>query len=157
VFRDVEALEARQTAATMFGNDVRWNALRFWARFLGFASSHRGFFVDPTVAVKAAMSEILEPGKAMKAELFIDQLGQRLPVLDGGSARRAVEEKLDSRALEKPRDHELSQSLSFALRRLQLSQTILLEKPSDAAQGYVLLGPGNRQGASFTHVRRRGK
>jgi hypothetical protein len=156
-WKEIDGLEAQQLASAekVLQNDVRWNALRYWARYLGFASSHRNFLVDPTVAIREEVSELLTPEKPVAAEVFVNELAQRLPVLDRGAARMSVEAKLDPVSWKRPGAMELSLSLSFALHRLELDQVIALERFSDTAQGCVLVGKGFLPKSSFSHVRLR--
>lgn len=153
---DMEKLEASQVINPKFFifNDTRWNPLRVWARYLGFGTGEdRKFFVDPTVAVRQELPSILEPGESLVASDFIDALAERLPVLDRGKYRMLVEAEIrpNSRR-ELPSDH-LSMSLSFALRRLELDGTIVLDQKADAGTTMALTGRGYRTWARFTHVR----
>jgi hypothetical protein len=134
-------------------NDTRWNGLRHWARFLGFANSHRDFFVDPTEALRQELIEILKPNESMAADSFITELSRRLPVFDGGFARVAVTDRLRSEKWAKPKEQQLSMSLSFALYRLELDQFIAFDSPSDTEKGLVLINRKQDAQRSFIRIK----
>jgi hypothetical protein len=152
--KEIEALDRSQatTARFIFLNDTRWPGLRPWARYLGFASS---FLFDPTEAVRDELPHILGKGKTMTAEAFIEALGARLPVLDGGVYRKEVEANLRPDRWRRPEPGHLSMSLSMALQRLDLDGTIKLETLADAGARAVvkLSGRNYRTWTSFTQVR----
>lgn len=152
----VDVLESRQLSLVdrVVQNDVRWNALRYWARYLGFAGSYGGFFPDPTSAVRDEVRRMLKVDEEVPADIFINQLSSHLPILDGGTARVMVEDRMASQKWMKPQATDLSLSLSFALRRLTLEKTISLETRSDAGQGFSIVRKGYGQKQPFTHIRR---
>jgi hypothetical protein len=154
---EIEALDRGQMASDfIFLNKTRWPGLRVWARYLGFASGDdSNLLFDPTDAVHAELPHILGTGETMAAPVFIEELGARLPVLDGGAYRKEVEAKLRPDRWRGPPDGHLSMSLSLALRRLDLNGTIALDTKADAGAGAVvkLSGRNYRTWASFTHVR----
>jgi hypothetical protein len=154
----VEVLTSTQVrGATLIQNDTRWNGLRFWARYFGFASGgSRSFFVDPTDAVKAVAATFLPEGDSLDAFTFVDELAQRLPVLDGGAYRGEVERQMDGSNWRKPLEGHLSMALSFAIRRLRLDGSLVLEARSDAQRGFTLTCKDYVSGEVFTHVRARG-
>jgi hypothetical protein len=150
--KDIEALDQSQaaTARFIFLNSTRWPGLRPWARYLGFGSS---FLFDPTEAVRDELPHIMGKGETMAAEVFIEALGARLPVLDGGVYRKEVEANLRPDRWRGPEPGHLSMSLSMALRRLELDGTIKLETLADAGAVLKLSGRNYRTWASFTQVR----
>jgi hypothetical protein len=150
----VEEEERRQRAsAFIFLNKTRWPALRFWSRYLGFATGDEGaFFLDPTIAVREALSAAFGDGLTLPASAFIQALSDQLPVLDLGRYRREIEGILNpSRWQPQPAGH-LSTSLSFALRRLQMDGTLELPFKDDAGSGLALIGRAGRVLHRFTHV-----
>jgi len=151
----VEQIELEQIKGEkIIQNDVRWNGLRFWARYLGFASGDaRTFLIDPTAAIRAELLQVFNKSKSMPAETFVRELATRLPVLDTGTYRDEVESYLDTSMWRKPAARHLSMSLSYALRRLKLDQVIDLDTRADSVGGYVLTGMSYRSQESFTHVR----
>jgi len=156
--KEIEALDRSQatTARFIFLNYTRWTGLRPWARYLGFSNGDGGSFLfDPTEAVRDELPHILGKGGAMAAAAFIEALGARLPVLDGGVYRKEVEANLRPDRWRGPEPGHLSMSLSMALRRLDLDGTIKLGTLADAGTGAVvkLSGRNHRTWASFTQVR----
>lgn len=135
-------------------NDTRWNGLRSWARYLGFATGDaRNFRIDPTEAIREELITLQGKGRGVPAGAFVAELSSRLPVLDGGTFRFEVEKRLDESAWRKPESLHLSMSLSFALRRLEVDHVLALETRADAADAIVLTSKGFRSGQRFTHVR----
>jgi hypothetical protein len=156
---DIEALETPQVTKprTVFQNGTRWPGLRAWARYLGFGTGHGGdFLFDPTEAVRGELAGIFDEGGVMAAANFLDELGARLPVLDGGTYRKEVEANLRPDTWRKPEPAHLSMSLSMALRRLELNGTIVLDRKADAGHAVSLTGRNYRSWATFTHVRMAG-
>lgn len=151
-----EAVEQRQVTGrkTIIQNDVRWNGLRFWARYLGFATGDSAtFLIDPTGAIEAELTTIFEERTVMSASEFVGKLGQRLPVLDFGAYRKEVEAALNQDSWKQPPPHHLSMSLSLALRRLEFAKRISLEQQADAENALSLTGRSYRTWKRFTHVR----
>lgn len=152
---EIEILGRMQVRGiTLIQNDTRWNGLRFWARYLGFATGgSKAFFVDPTDAVRAEVSSVLKGSDPVDAGTFVKELARRLPVFDGGIYRMDVEGQLDESTWRRPADGHLSMALSFALRRLRLDGSLIFEAKSDAAHGYRFTGRDYVSGEVFTHVR----
>ncbi|REE06569.1 hypothetical protein B0G71_8249 [Paraburkholderia sp. BL27I4N3] len=153
---EIEALETAQIESPrfVFMNKTRWPGFRGWGRFLGFATGNDStFLLDPTEAVRAELSAILEPKQAVAADEFVNALAKRLPVIDRGQYRRQVEDVLRANVLRRLPDDHLSMSLSLALRRLSLDGTIALENKADAGVSLALTGRGYRTWDRFTHVR----
>lgn len=135
-------------------NDTRWNNLRYWARFLGFATGDSGSFqVDPTLAIQEELPIIFAGRGELPAEDFIHALAEHLPVLDGGVMRQKLEEKLNVTTWRKPAEGHLSMSLSLALQRLDLSSTLRLTGSADAKSSYRLTGRNYRTWKGFESVR----
>ncbi|TAK84804.1 MAG: hypothetical protein EPO20_13255 [Betaproteobacteria bacterium] len=151
-----EAVEQRQITGrkTIIQNDVRWNGLRFWARYLGFATGDNvTFLIDPTGAIEAELAILFDDRSVISALDFVEKLGQRLPVLDFGAYRKEIEAALNQDSWKQPAPHHLSMSLSFALRRLELAGRISLEQQADAEHALSLTGRSYRTWKRFTHVR----
>ena len=137
----------------VFLNNTRWEGLREWARFFGFASGDDGnIFFDPTHAIRSELSELIKPGTNLTASDFIDRLANKLPVLDGGSYRLEMEGALRPEKWAVPPVGYLSTSLSFALRRLQKLGVLGLTTLADAESKYTLMRKGGSAWESFTHV-----
>ncbi|WP_348697899.1 protein DpdG [Duganella fentianensis] len=156
--KGIEALEGPQVNGDLaiFQNDTRWPGLRPWARYLGFATGEKDFLFDPTEAVRSELSTILGVGESMAATVFLDELSDKIPVLDGGTYRQEVEANLRQETWRKPAEGHLSMSLSIALRRLELNGSIALETKSDSGSVVKLTGRNYRTWTSFTHVRMSG-
>lgn len=149
----IEAMENRQVipGKYVFINRTRWPGLCFWARYTGFASAD-GRTIDPTDAIRGVLPEIFATSKQLPAAEFLRQLHELLPVLDSGNYRIAVEAVLDDSVWQRPPADHLSMSLSFALRRLQLDQTIVLEAQADAGKIFFLSGRDFRVLDRFSRV-----
>lgn len=134
-------------------NDTRWNNLRYWARYLGFATGDSSSFqVDPTSAIKDELPMVFAGRRELPAQEFIHALGEHLPVLDFGAIRGELEKKLNVASWRKPADGHLSMSLSLALHRLDLNSTIKLAGKADARSSYRLTGRNYRTWRGFETV-----
>jgi hypothetical protein len=152
---DVNTIQSAQISGiSMLGNDIRWNGLRLWSRYLGFATGESSSFqIDPTIAVRSILPSIFESRIEISAHEFLEEVAIRLPVLDFGRYRAEVEGVLNSQVWRKPADGHLSSSLSFALRRLALDNIIYLEGKADAGSSYRLTGKNYRTWVGFESVR----
>lgn len=152
----IETVEHQQikSGKFIFLNRTRWPGLRSWARYLGFGvGDERTFLIDPTLAVREELPSILNGTKAVPADVFLNDLSVRLPVLDNGIYRNEVESSLNEETWRRVLPGHLSMSLSLALRRLELDKTIALDAKADAGQGVSLTGRNYRTWTSFTHIR----
>jgi hypothetical protein len=123
-----QALIQRQlpSNAVLIQNDTRWSGLKAWVPFLGFGWSAKyptGTLVaDPTEAIRDTLPSVFGNRRTLRAADCIASLVDSLPVLDGGTYRKAVEEKLRERsgpdAWRPPLKDQLSTSFSRALLRL---------------------------------------
>jgi hypothetical protein len=156
-FRDLESLELRQIAnrdRRLMQNDTRRNGLQVWAFFLGF-TRHLGGEIDPTVAIREVLPECLKAGRETPIDEFLANLGERLPVLDGGEYRREVEAQIASGSLPDRITGQLSSSLSRALLCLRMEGSIVLEARADRGSGITMTGQGGlRPDLRFQVVRR---
>jgi hypothetical protein len=153
----VAAFELEQVADPskhIVQNDTRWNALRTWMLYLGFARGGSQIAIDPTGALGDALPRILPGDELMPAALFVERAAMQLPVLDGGKYRLQVEDVLSESNWKRPRQGHLSTSLSRAIRRLEHSGAIATEGKSDSEDGVTLTGADQREWQSFTHIRR---
>ena len=153
----IEHLERQQVIdeeKRVLQNDVRWNGLRSWGRYLGFLWVGEGYWVDPTQALSEELPDIFAENSELTAADFVQRVGTVLPVLDSGNYRRQIEEVLDPAQWNRPaREHLLSTSLSRALWRLHASNTLALEKRSDTGDSRTLQGRNGREWLTFTHIR----
>lgn len=153
----VQALEQRQVrneARRMLQNDVRWNGLRFWGDYLGFFWVDQRRWPDPTAAIREELPEVFGKQNELPAQDLITRLGERLPVLDGGSYRLEIEAALEPAEWHPPtRPDLLSTSLSRALWRLSRpGGPLRLERRADAGDGRTLQRSSGRDWQTFTHA-----
>ncbi|MDR4515831.1 MAG: hypothetical protein MRK00_00280 [Nitrosomonas sp.] len=134
-------------------NDTRWTNLRFWARYLGFASGDSASFqIDPTVAIRDELPLIFETQHELSANDFLTALSTQLPIFDKGVYRSEIESNLNTANWRKPSDGHLSMSLSFALRRLDLNGEIKLKGRADTGSSLRLTGRMYRTWIGFESV-----
>jgi len=153
----VESLEMSQFGqVAVIQNNTRWSGLKAWASFLGFSWISRipasnTLIVDPTVALRGALPEVFGNSSKLTQSEFLQRLSQALPVLDGGSYRVKVEERLSLHSWQPTPPHHVSISLSLALMRLHHSGEIRLEEFPDADKA-ILLGRNRSKWRQFSHV-----
>ena len=116
-------------------NVASCNQFVYWARFLGFAwrldiGGKNSVIPDPTKSIARSLGGWEEMKDWQPLEKSLSRLAIDLPVLEGGTARTEIESKLPA---EKRRpDEQLSRSTSFALRRLERSGQIEMDRVADA-------------------------
>ena len=153
----ISSLEGAQVAdATrrILQNDTRWNGLRTWMIYLGFARSGAQVTIDPTEALRDVVPYIFEASETLPAPIFIEHAAEKLPVLDGGTYRAQVEAVLNPQSWAPPPDGYVSTSLSRAIQRLDREGMIAAELRSDSRGGISLIGTGGRTWRTVTHIRR---
>lgn len=154
-WEDVESMAAKQSMkqSPIIQNDFRWGNLRFWMRYFGLATGESSsFMIDPTAAIRSQLKSIFGTSKELPAKDFLMSLSNKLPILDFGEYRTEVEKNLNDSVWRKLNSNELSQSISFGLRRLELKGTIQLRGKSDTGSSYRLIGNGHRQWTGFESV-----
>lgn len=159
VWNEVEIKQNEQVLnrKKIFQNDFRFNAFRHWSRYLGFASGEGNTYrIDPTMAIKETLPLVFGSKTELPGKEFLDALNRQLPILDYGRYRTEIENEINPSTWRKPSEGHLSMSLSFALRRLQLSKAIDLEGRSDARSSYRLTGTSYRTWIGFESVIWRG-
>jgi hypothetical protein len=152
---EVESLVNEQSIGEIksIQSDFRWGNLRFWMRYFGLATGESSSFrIDPTSAIKCRLKSIFGSSKELPAKEFFVSLSEKLPVLDFGEYRNEVEKNLNENRWRKLNPNELSQSLSFALKRLELSGDIQLRGKSDTGSSYRLTARDYRQWTGFESV-----
>jgi len=137
----------------VFQNDTRWNGLRAWMPYLGFAREGAQMVVDPTVAVRDALAEVFIATSNLTARQFVDALARVLPVLDHGAYRTQVETALNPTRWRRLPDGQVSTALSRALQRLEFEGQIALGRGADAKEGVALTGTGGRIWREVTDIR----
>jgi hypothetical protein len=154
--KSIASLEIGQLAdesRCIFQNETRWNGLRAWMPYLGFAREGARMAVDPTVAVRDALPEVFSSSTSLTALQFVEALAQVLPVLDRGAYRSQVEIVLSPTRWRKPPSGQISTALSRALQRLEYEGQIALERGADAKEGVALTGAHGRIWREVTDVR----
>jgi len=143
------------TDAILMQNEERAVGLRAWGHFLGFIRHAGAGDIDPTVAIAEMLDECITPGEEMPARDFVERVAQALPVIDGGTYRRAVQSRLRVDALPRLQGEQLSSSLSRALFGFRVKGTLQFTNRADVGSGIVLTGrDGLRADERFTWVRR---
>lgn len=153
-FETQESQQILDPERLLMRNSTRRSGLQYWAPFLGF-SRHPYAAIDPTVAVRDVLAELLGPGEGLPAPQFVERLGTVLPVLDGGRWQREVLEFIDPSALPPRQSGQLSSALSRALLTLWDSGELLLQQKSDLGSSVVLTGAGGaRSDLTFQWIAR---
>lgn len=149
-----EQLQVRDEDRRILQNDVRWNGLRSWGRYLGFLWQGNTLFIDPTRALREELPLIFSDAEILSASDFMLRIANVLPVLDGGRYRIEVESVLDHANWNRPaREDLLSTSLSRALWRLSQNGDLIFETRADARDGRSLQRSGGKNWDRFTHIR----
>ena len=167
--RSWEVIESRTKqqcpeGLTILQNNTRWDGLKAWSCFLGFAWTAKApngemLVPDPTKAVRDTLPQIFGKSKELEARSMVDALAQAIPVLDGGTYRQKLEAELEKKqgpdAWRPPPNGQLSTSLSRALLRLQEEKFLKGVKSADIdAQVRVFLsGRNNQIIAEYSHFR----
>lgn len=147
-----EAQIVDPTKLTIGRNDTRWNGLKAWMVYLGFARDGIQWVVDPTQAVREALLDIFGSNTELSGPEFVQRAASVLPVLDDGVYRTQVEALLDERVWPRPRAGLLSSSLSRAIQRLHREGAIDLANRSDTEGVVTLTGTNMRTWRDVSHV-----
>ena len=142
-------------------NQDRCRQFAYWAVYLGFAwrlatgtrdaQASEVLVPDPSVALESTLRTTLHPGQTLPITEAIARVAGACPVLEGGSVRDEVERQFVAER-QRP-DGQLSQSTSFALRRLEARGVIEMPPPpSDARVMTLDLWPEPRR---VSHLRLR--
>jgi len=139
-----------------FRNGTRWSGFVPWANLLGFGWGARvpranTFICDPTAAVADALPEVFGDREEVTQDDFFHALASALPVVDGGTYRTQVEDRLVGSTWRPTQAHEVSPCLTLSLLRLEESGRLRLDSRSDAPHR-TLLGQGFREVRSVSHV-----
>lgn len=150
---ELEGAQVTDVTRRIFQNDTRWNGLRTWMIYLGFARGGAQVTIDPTEALRDILPDIFASSEILPAPIFIQQAAAMLPVLDGGAYRAQLEAVLNPQTWTSPPDGHLSTSLSRAVQRLDREGMIVTEFRSDTGGGATLIGASGRAWRTMTHVR----
>ena len=155
-WESVDDLQNRQEAnPRIFTNSTRWDGLKEWGDFLGVAwpsPSGTGVIPNPAFAILGVLDEVMGGLAESPQDDFLSRLADALPILDGGTYRRMVEEALPRVPRPVGKDH-VSASLSLALLQLEASNEIRLETRADAPYR-LLIGRRGRELRRVSHVLR---
>lgn len=94
----------------------------------------------------------MHPGEQLSIDEALQRLNRVLPVLDGGSYRQQVEERISLHGWQPLSANRFSTSLSRALLRLQLSGIINMKAESDASGAMQLIGRNGSVLRTVTHL-----
>jgi hypothetical protein len=136
----------------IFQNERDLPALREWMLYLGFARSSMHWVVDPTQALREALSDIFASNRELSAPAFVERAASVLPVLDGGAYRVLVEGALKESAWPLLRAGLVSSSMSRAIQRLDREGFITLSNRSDTEGVVSLTGSNARTWRDVSHV-----
>jgi hypothetical protein len=150
------AIEAQglSLAELQVQNDARWGNVIYWARYLGLvrqmrADSCTGLIPDPTLFLRRHLPKLLPAGEEVDASTFLLRVGSLCPVLDGGTVRTALLARI------KPDwpERQISDSLGFAIARLEHSGELRAWCPDDQRNFVLTPGPTSRKIAYLTRTR----
>ena len=138
-------------------DEARSQQFVYWAIYLGFAwslTADRKVTVspDPTVALARSLPDLMPPDEPIAISELMAHLAERLPVLEGGTAREEVEALLPADR-SRP-EGQLSRSTSLAFARLETRGLLSIERLADASA--INLDRGVEQQA-VSHVSWRGE
>ncbi|TCM76584.1 hypothetical protein EV291_1091, partial [Rhizobium sp. BK068] len=133
-------------------NNTRWNGLKTWMLYLGFARDGMQWVVDPTQALREVLPEVFDSNRELSAPAFVARAAAALPVLDGGVYRVQVEGALKESAWPRLRAGLVSSSLSRAIQRLDHEGLITLSNRSDTEGVVSLTGSNARTWRDVSHV-----
>lgn len=122
--------------------------------WLGYAQqiTRDSYAIDPTDAIREELPFLMQPGEQLSIGDALQRLNRTLPVLDGGTYRQQVEERISLHGWHPLSANRLSTSLSRALLRLQLSGIINMKAESDASGAMQLTGRNGSVLRTVTHL-----
>ncbi|MER3383176.1 protein DpdG [Pectobacterium aroidearum] len=122
--------------------------------WLGFVQqiTRESYAIDPTNAIREELPFLMQLGEQLSIAEVLQRLNRALPVLDGGSYRQQVEERISRKGWQPLSADRLSTSLSRALLRLQLSGIINMDEKADASGAMQLTGIKGKVLRTVTHL-----
>ena len=154
VIEERESQQITDPDRWLLRNSTRRTGLQYWSRFLGFGRQPYAD-IDPTVAVRDVLPQVLAEGEDMPAAQFVDRLAGVLPVIDEGVWQKEVLAAVDTNVLGRLRQGQLSTALSRALLNLRQAGDILLQPRSDLGSSITLTGAsGARNDLTFHWIAR---
>lgn len=133
-------------------NNTRWNGLKSWMLYLGFARDGMQWVVDPTPALRNALTDIFGASRELSGPAFVERAASVLPVLDSGAYRVQVEGALKESAWPRLRPGLISSSMSRAIQRLDREGFITLSNRSDTEGVVSLTGSNGRIWRDVSHI-----
>ncbi len=133
-------------------NNTRWNGLKTWMLYLGFARESLQWVVDPTEALRDVLPDIFGSSRELTSLAFVERAASVLPVLDSGVYRTQTEAVLNERVWPRPREGCLSSSLSRAIQRLDREGALTLSNRSDTEGVVALTGTDLRTWREVSHL-----
>jgi hypothetical protein len=133
-------------------NNTRWSGLKAWMLYLGFARDGMQWVVDPTAALREALTDIFGSNRELSGPAFVERAASMLPVLDGGAYRMHVEVALKESAFPRLRPGLVSTSLSRAIQRLDREGFVTLSNRSDTEAVISLTGSKARIWRDVSHI-----
>lgn len=138
----VATLQEQELGERVIYNPTRWPPFERWSVFLGFARAvprldggrwRNGLIPDPSAAIASVLPELVQPGVSTALTGLTLQLGDRLPVLDGGLYRTSVLQRAGA-----DDDAPSSPALSLALKELERRGDLKLEVGAGDAEKLLL-------------------
>lgn len=122
--------------------------------WLGYAQqiTRDSYAIDPTDAIREELPFLMQPGEQLSIGEALQRLNRALPVLDGGSYRQQVEDRISLHGWQSLSADRISTSLSRALLRLQLAGMINMKAESDASGAMQLTGRNGSVLRTVTHL-----
>ncbi|AJE90979.1 TPA: hypothetical protein MB376_005521 [Klebsiella pneumoniae] len=122
--------------------------------WLGFVQqiTRESYAIDPTNAIREELPFLMQLGEQLSIAEVLQRLNRALPVLDGGSYRQNVEDRISRKGWRPLSSDRLSTSLSRALLRLQLSGIINMDEKADASGAMQLTGIKGSVLRTVTHL-----
>lgn len=135
-------------------SDARWDNVIYWARYLGLVRQMRdepcaGLVPDPTLFLRRHLPKLLPAGEEVDASTFRQRVGTLCPVLDGGTVRDALLARI---APDWP-EQQISDSLAFAIARLEHSGELRAWCPDDQRAFLLTPAPAGRKIAYLARTR----
>lgn len=140
---------------TSIRNDMRYQNLIYWARFLGLAERlaikplAEKVIPDPTRAIAVSLPRLFSGERELTMPAFLQRLAAHIPVLDGGAVWQDIQGRLKTMQAE---DKHVTQATSLALLRLELAGKIKLGGLSDATSRVLQVGQETRSVSHITYL-----
>lgn len=129
-----------------------------YGQFLGFTEqspiSANTYVMDPTRAIRPRLKALFSEQKSLPVRVFLANLAEQLPMLDGGSFRLEIEKIMaDLGWLAGVVENQISASMSHALERLRLDMTLQFDSRSDDPDSMEMMLPGGNRAISTVTLR----